>query len=82
MYIQCDCVGHRKPHVPHRLEHASLNVNVWYAVICDGVFSPFCGNVVHSGSYLVILELYAVPQIQDAGLPATANFEQDGTPSS
>jgi hypothetical protein len=43
-------------------------------VVYDRVFGPFffTENTVRPGPYLDMLELYAVPQIQDAGLFATA----------
>jgi len=40
----------------------------------------FCGGTHNTGLCLNTLELYAVPQIQDAGVLTTAVFQQDGDP--
>jgi hypothetical protein len=64
------------PLARYGLERTAQKVNVWCAVMHDRVFGPSFSakNTVGSGPYL--LELHAVPQIQDVGL-FFALFQQD-----
>jgi hypothetical protein len=59
----------------------SPKVNVWCALKHDGVIGPFffAEQTATSHSYLDMLQLYAVPQLEQEG--AEVIFQHDGAPS-
>lgn len=67
------------PHVYTEYERNSPKVNVWCALMHNKIIGPFfTEQTVTSNNYLDMLQLYAVPQIQDEGEGVI--FQQDGAP--
>jgi hypothetical protein len=62
-------------------ERDSPKINVWCALKHDGVICPFfiTEQTVMSHSYLDMLQLYEVPQLEKEG--AEVIFQHDGAPS-
>jgi hypothetical protein len=76
----CRIWGSENPRVVIEHERDSPKVNVWCGVMHDRIIGPFffAEANVNRWSYLDMLELYAVPQLQE--LQPEIIFQQDGAP--
>lgn len=76
----CRIWGSENPRVVIEHERDSPKVNVWCGLMHDRIIGPFffAEANVNRWSYLDMLELYAVPQLQE--LQPEIIFQQDGAP--
>ncbi|GBL85010.1 hypothetical protein AVEN_42252-1 [Araneus ventricosus] len=76
----CRIWGSENPQDYRELERDSPNVNVWCALSHTEVIGPFffAETTINSVTYLDMLEMYAVPQMQQH--QPDVIFQQDGAP--
>ena len=78
----CRIWGSERPDDTFEWQRDSPKVNVWVRITKQTVYGPlmFVENTVTGGMYLVMLEQFLEPQLQQDYILGTVVYQQDGAP--